>query len=87
MNVNGPMVDLIERHTEGRGVILHGLEDALIGVAELPDGNSVTVYDQTKIIEILKESGLSEDQAQESFACNVNARLAGCDSPIFVIRP
>lgn len=71
-------------------IILDGLEDAFIGVAERfePDGHHRTfaVYDQRRMVELLMSDGGTEEEALEYIEFNVIGLYAGETTPAIFYR-
>ena len=65
-------------------VIFHGFDEAVIGLAMQFNTGPTLVYDQDKVIEILMEEGLSEEDALDHFYFNVAGSYVGERTPIFV---
>lgn len=65
-------------------VIFHGYDAAVIGLANQFNSGPILVYDQDKVIEILMEEGLSEEDALDHFYFNVAGSYVGERTPIFV---
>lgn len=58
-----------------------GLEDAVVGVAQVHTQPSRIVYSFDKIIEILMDDGMTEDDAIEYFEFNIACLWAGENTP------
>ena len=67
-------------------VIADGLSDAFVGLAQTgKGGNTVAVYDSVKIIKILMDSGLTQDEAVEYYEFNILGAYAGDATPIYLV--
>lgn len=65
--------------------IFDGLDDAIIGVGTVNQEQAV-VYDETLVIEILKEDmKLDEHEANEWFQFNISGAYVGPSTPIFMV--
>ena len=65
--------------------IFDGLDDAIIGVGTVNQQQAV-VYDETLVIEILKEDmKLNEHEAIEWFEFNISGAYVGPNTPIFMV--
>lgn len=65
-------------------MLADGLDKAFVGVA-IPFGEKIrAVYDIDKIIEILQEQGMSNDDAEEYFDFNIACSYVGEQTPIFM---
>jgi len=65
--------------------IFDGLDDAIIGVGTVNQQQAV-VYDETLVIEILKEDmGVDEHDAIEWFQFNISGAYVGPNTPIFMV--
>ena len=65
-------------------LLADGLEDALIGVAYRAGMSAVALYDRDRCLEILvRDSGMTEAEAEEWMAYNVEAAWVGPGTPIF----
>jgi hypothetical protein len=66
--------------------IFDGLDDAIIGVGTVNQEQAV-VYDETLVIEILKEDmKLDEHEANEWFQFNISGAYVGPSTPIFMVQ-
>ena len=67
-------------------VIADGLSDAFIGLAQVgKESKTVAVYDSVKIIKILMDSGLTQDEAVEYYEYNILGAYVGEATPIYLI--
>ena len=67
-------------------VIADGLSDAFIGLAQTgKGGNTVAVYDSVKIIKILMDSGMTQDEAVEYYEYNILGAYVGDATPIYLV--
>jgi len=66
-------------------LICDGFDDAIIGIAERINLNSVIVYDVAKIISILIDRyGMTYDEAEEYYNYNILGAWLGDNTPIYV---
>ena len=64
-----------------------GMDDAIIGIAELWNGNEQTTavaYDYDKCISGLIAGGMSQNEAEEFFSFNVVGAYLGLHNPVFI---
>jgi hypothetical protein len=61
-----------------------GFDDCYLGIGETYGSLPALVYDQTKIIEKLKQDGMDEEEAQEFFDFNILGAYLGEKMPIFL---
>lgn len=67
-------------------VIADGLSDAFIGLAQVgKESKTVAVYDSVKIIKILMDSGLTQDEAVEYYEYNILGAYVGEATPVYLI--
>ena len=66
-------------------VLWDGFDDALVGVGERCGMPPVAIYDRAKCIEVLREEGLSWEDAEEHFCYNVEGCYVGEATPIIVV--
>lgn len=67
-------------------VIADGLSDAFVGLAQVgAEGKTVAVYDSVKIIGILMEQGLTQDEAVEYYEYNILGAHVGDATPIYLV--
>lgn len=66
-------------------LLADGFGDAIVGVTS-GNGNSVVVYDQSKVIDILMDEGARYEDAVEYFWFNVAGAYVGPETPIFLVR-
>tara|TARA_R100001530_G_scaffold4608_1_gene6114 strand:+ start:221 stop:472 length:252 start_codon:yes stop_codon:yes gene_type:complete len=77
----------IKSDTEGtyEGLLLaDGFDDAFIGAGQ-QFNNFVGVYDKDKCLSILKDQGMSHEEAFEYFDFNVTGSYVGPQTPIFIL--
>ena len=65
---------------------LDGYDDCYLGVGESYGENPALIYDYEKIIERLKQDGMSKEEAQEYFEFNILGSYLGEKMPIFLNR-
>lgn len=65
---------------------LDGFDDCYLGVGESYGEQPALIYDYAKIIERLKQDGMSEEEAQEYFEFNILGSYFGEKMPIFLNR-
>lgn len=66
--------------------IADGLSDAFVGLAQTGrEGKTVAVYDSVKIIKILMESGMNQDEAVEYYEYNIIGAYVGEATPIYLV--
>jgi hypothetical protein len=66
-------------------LVCDGFDDAIIGIAERINLNSVIVYDVAKIISILIDRyGMTYDEAEEYYNYNILGAWLGDNTPIYV---
>jgi hypothetical protein len=65
--------------------LVSDMEEAFIGIANLPSDNSVTVaiYDRDKCIDLVAKD-MPLEEAEEHFTRNIEGSYAGKPGPIFV---
>lgn len=64
-------------------VFADGYDDAIVGVASCR-GETVVVYDATKIVDTLEADGMSRDDALEFFDFNIAGAYVGENTPAFL---
>jgi len=62
-----------------------GFDDAIVGVQGYGE-ESRLVYSADKIIEILMQEGMGEEEAQEHFSFNIEGAYMGKRTPLYVWR-
>lgn len=65
-------------------LVADGLGRAIIGVLKRPAGPDLVVYSCSKVVDILVEDGMSEEEAQEYAEFNVYGAYVGPNTPLFV---
>lgn len=74
----------INEYAEG-AVLLTGLEDAIVGIAEEFGNGRRVIYSKNKILMILQErDGMSWSESEEYFDFNILGLYAGEQNPIFL---
>lgn len=69
-----------------RPLKLDGLDQAIIGVAELPDLDQAIVYDRERIVKIFIRQGMTRDEAQEYIDFNIVRSMHGPGMPLLMDR-
>ena len=82
MNTEDILAEINE--SEYELLVMDGLADAIIGIAERPAGLHVVAYDYDKIIAVLMEDGLSHSDAVEHFDFNIASAWVGPNTPVIV---
>lgn len=74
----------INEYAEG-AVLLTGLEDAIVGIAEEFGNGRRVIYSKNKILSILQErDGMTWSESEEYFDFNILGLYAGEQNPIFL---
>jgi hypothetical protein len=77
-------IEEIKEQAEG-AIILDGLDDAIVGMAEEFGNGPRIVYSKSKIFEILKErDGMDEIEAVEFYEFNILGLFASPQNAIFL---
>ena len=71
---------LLDYYPESEFLFADGFDDAIIGITD----NDIVVYSVNKCIDILIESGLTEEDALEHFHYNVSGGYVGEKTPIWI---
>tara|TARA_R110002051_G_scaffold4341_2_gene23215 strand:- start:1865 stop:2137 length:273 start_codon:yes stop_codon:yes gene_type:complete len=66
-------------------ILWDGFDAALVGIGERCGMAPVAVYDRAKCIDVLREDGLSWEDAEEYFCFNVEGCYAGELTPIIAV--
>lgn len=64
-------------------LIMPGFDDALLGVAT-QFNKTFAVYDELKIIQILVEQGMSQEDAWDYYSFNIAGAFLGDSTPAFL---
>ena len=75
--------DIISSYNE-EALLADGFDEAIVGMASRCAMNPVVVYDTEKVISILMEQGMDEDEAIEYFEFNIAGAYVGENGPIFL---
>jgi hypothetical protein len=65
---------------------LDGFDDCYLGLGESYGSSPALIYDESKIIEKLKQDGMDDEEAQEYFDFNILGSYLGEKMPIFLKR-
>jgi hypothetical protein len=65
---------------------LDGFDECYLGIGDSYGEHPALVYDQNKIIEQLKQDGMSEEEAEEYYEYNILGSYLGEKMPIFLNR-
>ncbi len=76
----------IDIEAEG-AVILHGLEEAIIGITEDFGYKPRLLYSKIKILEILEQGGMTREDALEYYNFNILGMYVNEQNPIFLDIP
>jgi len=60
-----------------------GLDDAFVGVVDVC-GEPLLVYSLSKVLDVLKGDGMSEEEAMEYYMFNIEGSIGGKEMPLFV---
>lgn len=75
--------ELFEMLDEHECLLLIGFDEAIIGIS-CQFNRTFAVYDRAKVIQILIEEGLTEEEAEEHFSFNISGAYVGESTPAFV---
>jgi hypothetical protein len=79
---------LTETFPDEEFLLADGFEDAFVGIVVGKSRVPVVCYDRERCIEVLMtRDGMSEDEAEEFFAFNVEDAYVGERTPAFLMRP
>jgi len=77
---------LIETCPDEGFLLADGFEDAFIGVVAGMQREPVACYDRARCIAVLMtRDGMTEDDAEEFFAFNVEGAWMGAQTPVFLV--
>ena len=65
-------------------LFMDGLDDAIIGIGQQLTHDPVVVYDEGRIIGILRSWGMEEEEAEEYFSFNIQGSWVGENTPIII---
>ena len=67
-------------------LFLEGFDAAIVGVGQRCGQPDIVAYDADKIIAILmKDHGMSEEDANEFYEFNIVGALVGDETPVFIV--
>ena len=78
--MNTILSEILENYPDDSFLTADGFDDAVIG---LDEQSMRLVYSVSKCIAILKEEGMSEEDAMEHFSFNVSGAYVGDQTPIW----
>lgn len=64
-----------------------GYEDCILGVAEKFGGPPVAVLDVEKMLDKMRQDGMSDEEAMEYFEFNILGAYVGEETPVYVHIP
>ena len=68
-------------------VLLTGHDNAILGMISIPGRSPVVLYDPLKIIDnLMKDSDMSHEDAQEFFSYNIECAWVGDGTPAMLVR-
>ena len=74
--------EVVERYPEA--LKMDGYDDCIIGICHRFGQEAIIAYDYNKVIEKLKKSGMTHDEALEWFSYNQIGSWMGDTTPCFV---
>jgi hypothetical protein len=78
--MNNILEEILENYPDDNFLVADGLNEAVIG---LDEQSMRLVYSVSKCIAILKEDGMTEEEALEHFSYNVSGAYVGEQTPIW----
>lgn len=82
---NRGLIEEYFAYNGGEAVLLDGLDDAILGIAEQHAGvGPLVAYSMSKIIECYESQGMSYEEAVEFFSHNCQCLSVGEGTPIIV---
>jgi len=78
--MNNILEEILENYPEDNFLVADGLNEAVIG---LDEQSMRLVYSVSKCISILKQDGMTEEEALEHFSYNVSGAYVGEQTPIW----
>jgi hypothetical protein len=78
--MNNILEEILENYPDDNFLVADGLNEAVIG---LDEQSMRLVYSVSKCISILKEDGMTEEEALEHFSYNVSGAYVGEQTPIW----
>jgi hypothetical protein len=77
--------DYLNEFAEGAMVLEpSSFDEAIVGIVQRIDRDPVVCYSVSKIIEILAESGMDDDEAYEYYEYNILGAYMGEGTPMFL---
>ena len=77
--------DYLNEFAEGAMILEpSSFDEAIVGIVQRIDRDPVVCYSVSKIIEILAESGMDDDEAYEYYEYNILGAYMGEGTPMFV---
>lgn len=58
-------------------------DNAVVSITSNQEGQVVAVYDEVKIIDVLVDQGMTEDEAWEYFYFNIEGAYMGKNTPVY----
>tara|TARA_S200002703_G_scaffold89795_1_gene77459 strand:+ start:434 stop:703 length:270 start_codon:yes stop_codon:yes gene_type:complete len=58
-------------------------DQAVVSITTNQEGQVVAVYDEVKIIDVLVDQGMTEDEAWEYFYFNIEGAYMGKNTPVY----
>lgn len=74
----------IEEYPDG-AVLIDGFDEAIIGISEEFGSEQRIVYDKSKVLEILTQQGMTEEEAIEYYEYNILGAYISDQNPIFLL--
>lgn len=82
--MNIELREFLCEYLDDDAIFFDGFDEAILGVSERFGEPSLVVYSKNKVLDILKEWDMTEEEAVEYFYYNVLGTYAGEYTPVFV---
>ena len=76
-----------ENYPDETILLADGFDRAFMGVGRIFNGPAIAVYDSSMCITMLRESGMTQEEAEDYFGYNVIGSYVGEKTPMFVESP
>jgi hypothetical protein len=83
-DMNRQAIEEYFQSVESEALVIDGMDEAIIGVAQQFTNAPLVAYSMSKIINILMEQGMDHEEALEYFEFNIQGAWLGEGTPVIV---
>jgi hypothetical protein len=81
---NRRQIDDYFHQDDSEALVIDGMDEAIIGIAQQFTNDQLVAYSMTKILGVLRGQGMSHEEALDYFSFNIQGAWMGEGTPIIV---